>query len=284
METTLTKPVYRLSEDKKDQFIGILILSYLINQRGTLPLLMQGDFKVLEGVVTKMNGKGYLQVSGAKYVPTRKGEDVLKTFMQRYYEYLKIYDVYCAVDTGAGEFAFERFFDLNDEDWRVFINEPRFEDVRIAVAEFKKLDPMEIVFMSFISEGRFNLEATGWQFDIYSGLIWNDLLKICNAALSVSELNAEFPEVMENIIKKGTEVAIYLLKVEDENKKKEAEQRALELEQQEQDNATEEVVEETVVITEYDADYYYQPYTYYNAYYDPFYISPVWALPLLLFI
>lgn len=290
MSTTLTKPVYKLDAIKKDQFVGILLLNYIINEKGSLPILMQDDFKYLDKVTTEMVAKGYLQVSGAYFVPTAKGKEVLGVFMHRYLEYLKVYDVFCSVDTATGEFAYDKYYDFEtDDEWKKFVNESRFEDVRIAVAEYKtiknkdaKIDPMEIVFMSFINEQRFDLHKKGWQFDTYSGLAWGEIEKICNAALSVSQLNEDAPEVMENIVKAGAEVAIKLMKIEDEKRTKEEEEakRASELHANEDEN--EEVVEETVVTTEYTPDYYYQPYYYYNDYYDPFYISPVWALPLLL--
>ena len=136
--------------------------------------------------------------------------------------------------------------------------------------------------MSFINEGRFDLVSKGWQFDIYSGLVWGEIEKICNTALSVDEINQGDTEVMQNILRKGAEVAINLLKIEDQRKAEEQKEMELAASLQKQDEEeTEEVVEETVV-TEYMPDYYYQPYYAYNEYYDPFYISPIWALPLLL--
>ena len=281
METTYTKkPVYKMTTEKKDQFVGILLLDYLINQNGTLPILMDGGFKVLDSVTVKMVGKGYLQVSGSVFRPTTKGQDVLKSFMQRYYEYLKIYDVYCAVDTATGEFAFSKYYDMSEEDFRKYVCQSRFEDVRIAVAEFKGLDPMEIVFMSFINEGRFNTVDKGWQFDVYTGLAWTEIEKICNGSLSVSELNGDYPEVTQNIITEGAKVAVELLKIEDQRRKEDEELAARETANQNQQYVEETVVEET--ITEYNPDYYCRNYFYYECYYDPFYISPIWILPLLL--
>ena len=283
MNTTTTKPVYRLDSAKKNQFVGILLLNYIINEGGKLSILMPDDFKVLDKLVINMVTKGYLKVTGAYYTPTVQGQEVLKTFMNRYLEYLKIYDVFCSVDLEAGEFAYEKYYDFEeDAAWDKYVNQERFEDVRIAVAEFKKLDPKEIVFMSFINEGRFDLVSKGWQFDIYSGLVWGEIEKICNTALSVDEINQGDTEVMQNILRKGAEVAINLLKIEDQRKAEEQKEMELAASLQKQDEEeTEEVVEETVV-TEYMPDYYYQPYYAYNEYYDPFYISPIWALPLLL--
>jgi len=37
------------------------------------------------------------------------------------------------------------------------INDKRFHDLRIAVCEFKKIDPVDIVFLSFLNEQRFEI-------------------------------------------------------------------------------------------------------------------------------
>ena len=281
--STITKPVYKVDTNKKNQFVGILLLNYLINENGKLSILMQDDFKVLDKLVIDMAAKGYLAVSNGYYVPTTTGRQVLKTFMARYLEYLKIYDVYCSVDLAAGNFAYDKYYDFEtDEEWNEYVNKDVFEDVRIAVAEFKKLDPMEIVFMSFINEGRFPLNVKGWQFDVYTGLAWSEIEKICNSALSVEEINQGDSSVIENVIRRGTEVALNLLKVEDQRKVEDQKERErIAALQQQEEEQQEEVVEETVV-TEYMPDYYYQPYYAYNNYYDPFYCNPIWALPLLL--
>lgn len=275
MEATTKK--YVMDANRKDQFIGVLLLDYLINLKGELPILMQDNYKDIEALVIKMKAKEYLQISGDKYIASDKGKEVLKKFMQRYIEYVQLYDVYCAVDLAAGEFAFKKLFDFEVEaEWQDYLNEKRWEDCRIAVAEFKKIDPLEIVFLSFIREERFDLSKTGWQFDVYSGLIWTEIEKICNAALSVDDINQGDNEVIENVIKDGAELAIELVK------KKEDHIALLEKEANESQNDNNvnvgDTLEETTV--EVSMDDYYQPYSYYDPYLDPFYIGLIWSEPL----
>ncbi|MCP4579785.1 MAG: response regulator [Deltaproteobacteria bacterium] len=59
------------------------------------------------------------------------------------------------------------------------------------MAEFKKLDPVEIVFMSFLNEDRFGRDETGWQFDLLLGNIWDEILHICNTAIRLEDLGYE---------------------------------------------------------------------------------------------
>src|SRR6202012_3566476 len=100
--------------------------------------------------------------------------------MKRYTEYLKVYDVFSFVDLEKGEFAFARYYDFDsDEAWLSFTDNERFDDLRIAVAIFKKLDPAEIVFMSFINENRFDTTAAGRQIDLVSDNSWKEIEEIC---------------------------------------------------------------------------------------------------------
>ena len=125
---------------------------------------------------------------------------------------------------------------------------------------FKKLNPAEIVFMSFINENAFNTDATGWQIDLVDYAIWNEIEKVCETAIKPQDLGND---AMEDMIAQGAELLVKILKEE--------EKRGQEERQNINYNTTE-VVEERVV----------EEYTYYEPYYDPFYVSPFWLVPLFL--
>ena len=64
--------------------------------------------------------------------------------------------------------------------------------------------------MSFIREDRFGRDATGWQFDLLLGSVWDEILDVCNSATDVSELG--YPDgdrwidgstVAEDILQQG---------------------------------------------------------------------------------
>jgi len=259
---------YSVTPEKADQFVAILLIDYLINRQGTLPIMMDGNFRVLEPLAIKLTAAGYLRTPTPTekyqgYIVTDKGRDALDKFMQRYSEYLKLFDVFCAVDLTEGTFAFSKYYDFNtDDEWYAYLNKDNWEDVRVAVCEFKKMDPVEIVFMSFINEGRFDFEKVTWPFDLTSGAVWDEITEICNAALTVEQINQGDDTVMPDIIKQGADLTVSLLQQEEQRQKEDDEAA----EQDAQQNQTETITEET----------YSYPSTYYESYYDPYYVSPLW--------
>lgn len=248
------------STDKKN-FASIILLDELINKNRVFTTILSSEDKVLEPFLVALLAKGYLSVNGNKYQVTKAGEDAFDVFMQRYTEFLKMYDVYSFVDLEKGEFAFSKYFDFDtDQEWDNYKNNSRFEDLRIAVAMFKKLNPAEIVFMSFINENAFNTEATGWQIDLVDDAIWNEIEKVCETAIKPEDLGND---AMEDMIAQGAELLVNILKEE---------AKRMQEERQNINYNTTEVVEETVV----------EEYTHYEPYYDPFYVSPFWLVPLFL--
>lgn len=265
-------PNYRVTPQKSEQYVSILLMDYLINRGGELPVLMDGNYRTLEPLVIKLSAAGYVTTPprdghGMSYIATEKGKQALAKFMQRYSEYLKVFEVFCAVDLTAGTFAFSKYFDFEtDAEWDAYLRQDNWEDVRIAVAEYKKLDPLEIVFMSFLNENRFEFDSGTWQFDISSGLIWEQMEEICNSALTVEQINQGDDTVMPDIIQQGAELTVSLLKQENERNKAEA---ALEA----QSAPASAEPQQVTTITE--ENYYYPP-QYYEPYYEPAYISPLW--------
>jgi hypothetical protein len=240
--------------DKKT-FKSIIILNEMLSNGRTFKTIMNGDDKLLESLFIELMSKGYLSTKGDQYVVTTKGEEAFDNFMKRYTEYLKVYDVYSFVDLEKGEFAFSKYFDFStDTAWDKFKMDSRFDDVRIAVALFKKMNPHEIVFMSFINENRFDTKSTGWQVELLSDNIWNEIDQIVETAITPEQLGSE--DVILDIIDQGSKLMVDLLK-------KEAEMKPVATE----DEYEEEVVEEV---------------TYYESYYDPYYVPTFWLIPLFL--
>lgn len=208
-----------ISNENKKNFQSI-ILADLIDRVG-IKTIANGDDRLLEPYLIDMMSKGYVTTSGVNYVLTPTGKGVLDNFMSRYNEYLKLYDIYAFVDLDKAEFAFSSYFNFNtDEEWNVFKNNSRFEDLRIAVALFKKLNPAEIVFMSFINEGRFDTTSTGWQFDLLSDKIWEEINTICQSAYTPEQLGEA---AMKDMIQQGAEILVSILKEEEARNSKIAE-------------------------------------------------------------
>lgn len=257
-----------ITESNKKNFKSIILLDEMVNNNHQFKTMANGDDAILEPYFVELMAKDYLTTSGLYYKPTQKGMDALSLFSKRFQEYLKLFDIFSFVDLTKGEFAFAKFFDFNtDEEWDNYKSDPRFEDLRVAVAIYKKVDPAEIVFMSFINEKRFDTASAGWQMDLASDAIWNEIEAICAAALKPEQLGT--PDVIEDIVTQGTALMMKLLE-EELAQRKEEQAAGVSNNNTQGQYVTEEVIEE------YDTPAYYQPY------YDPFYISPMWLIPLFL--
>lgn len=257
---------YSISDEQKKQFAAAYLLEWLVNNDKKIPVYLEGNDKDLEPVLEYMMMKEYISIPDkATYQPTDKGKEVLNCFTKRYRDFLVNFDVYCAVDLAKGTFAFSRFFDFDsDTTWANYLDDERWDDLRIAVAAYKKINPVEIVFMSFLREGRFGNQGDGWQFDLLLGSIWDEILEIADSALRCEELGYTDDEgtvngesVLEDIIRQGAELNIALRKQEREARKDDPEN-------DDDDEYDDEIYDETV------------------NYIEPAYVSPWWLM--LLFI
>jgi hypothetical protein len=253
-------------------FKSIILLNEMITNGRVFTTIPVGDDKMLEPLFIELMAKGYISIVNDRFQPTADAQKVFDNFNQRYKEYLKVFDIYSFVDLDKGEFAFQKYFEFNiDEEWNAYKSQPRFFDVRIAVATFKKMNPYEIVFMSFINENRFDTTRIGWQTDLISDAIWAEINDIVSTAITITDVGED---VMENMIKIGTEIMMNLIQQEiDFNKKRLEEAKMIPAGEE----VEETIVETTEIIEEYEDDL-----VYYDPYWDPFYCSPIWFVPLFL--
>ena len=178
------------SDEQKLRFAGLFLLEYMINRPEVFNVWLERNDSDLEPILEWLMVQGWIEIKDqSAYVPNEKGREVIQRFMERYARFVYFFDVFSAVDLGKGEFAFARYFELlDDAEWKAYLNEERFEDVRVAIAEHLGINAVEIVFMSFIREDRFGRDASGWQFDLLLGTVWDQILEVCNSAIDVSEL------------------------------------------------------------------------------------------------
>lgn len=265
---------YKLLIKDRVRYMCLVLLNEIINFQTYFPVVLTGEDIYLGPYLDQMVSNGALEKRDGEYIPTSLGRDELTNFYARYYEYLKLYDLYSAVDLEVGEFAFSRISDesFSDEDWFEYLGDERFSDVRIAVADFKGLNPTEIVFMSFLNEGRFDVSLERWQYNLTNENdgIWNEIEDTCNTAISLEYLSHD--QVIEDVIEQGTAIALDLIRKAD---------------QINADNATlcfpeeDEVVETTETYVEI-VEMPVYGYDYWDPYYDPYYVSPIWLVPVLL--
>lgn len=298
---------YSLTRERQLDWSSQLLLRKIVEESVRYSILLEGEAICLREPLDSMHIKNVLEISDKKgtYEPTALGITLVKKFNQRWVEYLSVFDLFCAVDLKSGEFAMSRYFDpmfadntpapsltgepstttMGEVLWTAFLNEERWEDMRVAVAEFKGTDPLNIVFMSFLKAGRIDTETPGWEFKMMTGEIWQEIIDVSNTNVGAEDQRLEYTTedgrviapamVMQDLIKAGSAVMFELLKQQQELEKEarvqeEAERAARQAEEPE-------AIPETITTVE--------PYTfwvddyvaYYDPYWDPFYISPIWG-------
>ncbi len=252
-----------IDADKKQQFAGIVTLNYLMEEGGSLSLPLAGDDAALEPTLSWLVERGHVTVRGEQYAMCPSGLDAVRIFQARFREFVRIFDIYAFVDLVEAEFAYEKFFEFKAEhEWDDYIEQENWADLRIAVAEFKGLDPLEIVFLSFVNEGLFD-EAANWQRDIHDDELWHEVQELCNCSVAIEDLSFEDEdegavdgrEVLQEIVIEGAEMNLEL--------------KALEEELSENDPDYEADRDENDVAIDVEA--------YYTPYIQPDYLGAVWA-------
>lgn len=182
---------YVVSLDVRLQYAGLYLLHLASDEEVEFSLALLKDEEVLEPIFKWLFDNKYVEITADnRYKTSSKGGDVLANFLDRYRDVVENYDVYSGVDLGAGEFAFSYYDDFDDEDdWEEFLHQDRFEDLRVAVAEFKGIDPIEMIAMSFMNEGRFGIADDGWDYELLLGKVWDEITLICNSSLKVKNLS-----------------------------------------------------------------------------------------------
>lgn len=188
-----------VSDQVKFQYAGIFVMYVICKEGHEFDFHLHPDDRVLEPILKWILEEGYAQLHQQKYVLSKKGMDVLNIFLDRYQMFLEEFDIFCGVDLEQKEFAFAYYDRYEDADaWHEFLSSERWADLRIAVAEYKGLDPIELVLMSLIHEGRFGRDDYGWNEDLLLGGIWEEIQSICNTSLRLSSLSTRLKKKEEN--------------------------------------------------------------------------------------
>jgi hypothetical protein len=273
----LEEKEYKLTTEQKKYFCSVLLLEDMNNFDKEYPILLEGDDELLEPLFVHMMANDWIETKKSTYGVTNEGRKVLRNYIEKLYEFRSIFKVFCAIDIDTDEIGYNKFFDFDtDEQFYAHLQEDRFEDLRVAVCELKGINPLEIIFLEFVDGGEYDFEEEGWQADLVTGLIWDDLLDVANSNLHLDELGKydeddtlveTGKEFMVRMIKDGTELMVGLIKKQAEVDEEEDDDDDDDIEEEYVESTTENFIDEPVY-----------NHTYYESYYDPYYISPCWGV------
>ena len=259
----------QLDTDVKNQFSAILLLDYLIGHESKIHAsLLEKDDKLLEPILNLMQDRSLVEVNDEQmYAPSQKGQELYQTTLMQQLSYKTHFDIFAYVDLELGKFAHPQSDFLEDSCW---------SDLRVAIAEFKGVDPYRLVFLAMLSYGEF-YENPDWRFDLSVGSLFDDLEEIVKEQLTKEDLEYEDEEgavsgreVLEDVILQGAELN---QQRHEAFKKKIEEERQL-MQSQNRDTQN----------REYDEHYpqyaYYDPYPSFGSYIaSALFIESIWGHP-----
>lgn len=196
-----------LPEETCRQLATLALLDRLVvDPKAYHAALLDGDDSLLEPLFDYMLRHDLINVGENDYYRlTEKGESAYQKLLHQQRSYLIHFDIYGGVDLAEGIFADPE----TDEP-----EAPNWSDLRVAVAEFKQIDPYRMVFLSMLADGGF-FENPDWKFDIALGSsFFKEMEEIVRAQISVDELGYEDEDgsqvpgeaVIEDVILQGAQI------------------------------------------------------------------------------
>lgn len=171
-----------LSEETQRQFAALILIDRVASEPGRFhaALLEKEDDELLDSLFKHLLAEDLVKIGEDDYyAPTERGQKAFQNMLHQQQSYLAHFDIFARVDLADGAFA-----DLDDD----FLDDPRWEDLRTAVAEYKGIDPHRMVFLAMLAEGQF-FENPDWKFDLALGSsFFTELEEIVSSQLSVDAL------------------------------------------------------------------------------------------------
>ena len=196
-----------LSEETCVQFAALTLLDRVITQPEAYhAALLEEENSLLEANFDFMMKEDLVTVGeDDHFQPTDKGRKAYQTMLQQQQSYLAHFDIYSAVDMADG-----RFGDAETDD----LGAPNWSDLRIAVGEYKGVDPYRMVFLSMLADGSF-FDNPNWKFDLVLGSsFFKEMEEIVRSQIRIGELAYQDEDgshisgerVMEDVILQGAQV------------------------------------------------------------------------------
>lgn len=194
-----------LTEEAQRQFSGLILLDRVVtlDHAYHAGLLETEDDTLLESVFDYLTREGLVDIGADDhYRATGLGRRVYQKMLHQQQSYLAHFDVFARVDLAEGVFG--------DPD-RDHPDDPRWADLRVAVAEFKGIESNRMVFLAMLAGGDF-FQNPDWKFDLALGsAFFQELEAVVRDQISLSDLAYEAEDgeqvsgesVIEDIILQG---------------------------------------------------------------------------------
>lgn len=197
-----------LSENQQKQFAGLIVLDRVVTVERAYHagLLDKEDDELLDPVFKYLMGEKLAEIGDDDYYrATEMGSKAYQGLLHQQQSYLAHFDIYARVDLAEGTF-WDSEMDSADD--------PRWADLRVAVAEFKGIDAYRMVFLAMVAEEKF-YENPDWKFDLALGsTFFTELEEVVASQIAMDELGYEAEDgarisgegVIEDIIIQGAKI------------------------------------------------------------------------------
>jgi hypothetical protein len=205
MQPAPTRPP--LSEAVCRRFAALALVDRLASEPGAFhAALLEGDDAFLEPVFDQLLREDLAAIGeDDHYRLTALGRRAYQRLLHLQQSCLAHFDIFAGVDLGAGAFA---------EPERDYLDDPRWTDLRVAVAEYKGMDPYRLVFLSLLAGGQF-FASSGWKFDLALGSsFFRELEEVVLSQVRLEELAyvdedgtaVAAQDVLEDVILRGAAI------------------------------------------------------------------------------
>ena len=194
-----------LDEKTRRRFAALALLDRVVSFPRAWPtgLVNHPEDYLLSEVFNDLVQAGLVEVTPEGYFhATPSGKAAQGLMLRQQQSYLFNFNIYALVDLAEGVFADPDNVDPED---------PRWSDLRVAVAEYKGMDPYRLVFMAMLAGGVF-FENPDWRRDLApDSPFFQELEDIVQSQLSIEDLAFETEEgeavpgeaVIEDVILQG---------------------------------------------------------------------------------
>lgn len=169
-----------LSPSSKTEFACWAVLHWIVLHPATIhSALLEQEYQHIESILQTLERQELIAVDEKnKFIPTELGLKKYDHLIEQQKSYHIHFDIYSHVDLQLGCFADKK---------RDLLEDNRWSDLRVVIAEFKGIDPYQVVFLSLLSEGSF-FHNPDWTFDLALGTFFDDLSSIIQDQLTVLDL------------------------------------------------------------------------------------------------